>query len=611
MRIGIAQIETRAGDFAGAARRMADCSRRAAEAGVELLVFPAAALCGVAPVPRTDREGFLLDLMESLVQLLDELACPCLIPLLIGTDDAPMTEALLVDGDQVNPVRLTARLEALAASEGGEPAADALPEVAFGGARLGVAFTYDDLATYDDYDYDVDVIVFLSGYGFAVDDPSSALGASLTEGRFLADAEATGAWIVGVGSLGCYDGQVFSGSSFVLAPWGELAAQAPSLEEDLLICDVDPSAEGPLDDPVTPEVYDAPLMTWGVLGAGLAGLVREAGAAGACVIVTDALADLLLAVLAVDALGPMGVGVVLARGGAAGSGEASAALVRALRLPDDDVEVVDVSAAADAVAARDLLEARLAAMGRRQGRVPLGSRDKTGRALEGDAGGLCAARIEPFADVYRSDLLALARTRAMISPVIPVDALARFEVPEVADVASLGASPEERLAFADLVLSGFLEWELSVSDLAAERGHADEVAAIVGRLHDLAPRRAAPALALTLSSRTLDEARLPLGLAWRDWPRAEAERLGGRIEELAGSVAARQDEGGGAAPTTAPHPVAPPEDELRDLMGYLRDFSVGGAFSGIGDAHRNDPEDRRDGGGPAAPMGWSGPFSEN
>ena len=198
MRIGIAQIETRAGDFAGAARRMADCSRRAAEAGVELLVFPAAALCGVAPVPRTDREGFLLDLMESLVQLLDELACPCLIPLLIGTDDAPMTEALLVDGDQVNPVRLTARLEALAASEGGEPAADALPEVAFGGARLGVAFTYDDLATYDDYDYDVDVIVFLSGYGFAVGRPvERARGRRSPRGGFLADAEATGAWIVG------------------------------------------------------------------------------------------------------------------------------------------------------------------------------------------------------------------------------------------------------------------------------------------------------------------------------------------------------------------------------------------------------------------------------
>ena len=119
------------------------------------------------------------------------------------------------------------------------------PLFPFRGARLGVAFTYDDLDVYDDYAYDVDVIVFLSPYGFAVDDPSSALGSSLAEGRFPADARATGAWVVGVGSLGCYDTQLCCGSSFVLAPWGELAASAPSLEEALLVCDVDPSAEGP------------------------------------------------------------------------------------------------------------------------------------------------------------------------------------------------------------------------------------------------------------------------------------------------------------------------------------------------------------------------------
>ena len=55
MRIAIAQMATRAGDFEETARRMVDYSRRAADAGVELLVFPAAALCGVSPVQRADR----------------------------------------------------------------------------------------------------------------------------------------------------------------------------------------------------------------------------------------------------------------------------------------------------------------------------------------------------------------------------------------------------------------------------------------------------------------------------------------------------------------------------------------------------------------------------
>ena len=86
MRIAIAQIATRAGDFDGTARRMAEVSRRAADAGADLLVFPVAALCGVTPVQRTDREGFLIDLMECLLGLIDELACPCLLPVLLDPE---------------------------------------------------------------------------------------------------------------------------------------------------------------------------------------------------------------------------------------------------------------------------------------------------------------------------------------------------------------------------------------------------------------------------------------------------------------------------------------------------------------------------------------------
>ena len=610
MRIAIAQVATRAGDFEATADRMVEMSRRAADAEADLLVFPAAALCGVTPVPRSDHEGFLLDLMECLLRLIDELACPCLVPVLIDADETALPEALLVDGGEVRPVRLAARLEAMASGDEDAQAVDALCELPFRGARLGVAFTYDDLDAYDDYDYDVDVIVFLSGYGFAVDDPSSALGTSLTEGRFLADAEATGAWIVGVGSLGCYDTQVFCGSSFVLAPWGELAAQAPTFEEDLLVCDVDPSAEGPLSDPVTPEVYDAPLMTWGALGIGLSSLVRETGSTGACVAVTGELAPMLAATLAVDALGPTNVSAVVAQGAGAERDADALALVRALRLADDDVELVDVGGAPDPDAAHDLLACRLAALARRTGRVPLGTLDKTGRALEDAPVRAGVARVEPFADVYRSDLLALARTRAAISPVIPPAALARFDVPDVAGEGGPD-SAEVRLGLVDLVLSSHLEWELPVSDIVAERGHAEEVAAIVGRLHDLEASRPSRPLSPTLSSRTLDEARLATGLAWRDRPRDERERLEARVGDLADADGgpARPAPSGSAEPGGAP--TEPPEGEIRDLMGYLRDFSAGGAFSSMGGSQRPEAGGRHEGGThPSAPS-WNGPFSEN
>lgn len=608
MRIGVAQISTRAGDFAQTARQMVECSERAARQGVDLLVFPAATLCGVTPVPRADREGFLLDLAGCVMELAEELACPCLVPVLTESDGAVLPDALLIDHGEIRPVGLAARLESLAAGGAQGGSATGLPELEFAGARLGVAFTYEDLDTYDEYDYDVDVIVYVSGYGFAVDDPSSALGSSLTEGRFPADAEATGAWIVGVGSLGCYDGQVFAGSSFVLAPWGELAAQAPAFEEALLVCDVDPSAEGPLEAPLTPEVYDAPLMAWGALTAVLSAAVRYAGAQGACSVLDGSLGSLLVATLAADALGPARVHALVLSGLDAAADEASESLVRALRLDEGHVLRLDVSGEKDPVLARGLAEAHLASLAAREGCLPLGSLDKTGRALE-DVPAVNAARLQPLGDVYRSDVAALARLRNTISPVMPVGAVSAVAVPRVEGLDALPTA-EARVEFCDLVLSGYLEWDLPVSDIAAERGRPELVEAVVSSLRSHETARAGQtAASITLSSRTLEEARGPLGLAWDDHVRPASERLSGRLAELAGAVT---EEG----PTEAEDepddgdsdgPGESRERDVRDLLGYLRDFSAGGGFAPLEGPGRDGR-----GGGPleGGPL-WESPFSEN
>ena len=616
MRIGVAQISTRAGDFAQTARQMVECSERAARQGVDLLVFPMTALCGASSVGPVDREGFLLDLAGCVLGLAEDLACPCLVPVLTDMGGTSVPDALLIRDSQIVPVGLAARIEAMAAAAQSEPVDErsgTLPELELAGARLGVAFTYDDLDVYVDYEYDVDVIVFLSGYGFAVDDPSSALGTSLTEGRFMADAEATGAWIVGVGSLGCYDAQVFCGSSFVLAPWGELAAQAPSLEEALLVCDVDPSAEGPLEAPLTPEVYDAPLMTWSALAAGLAGTVRQLGAGGACVVVDDTLASMVVATLATDALGPTNVGVVLT-----GEGGPAAELVRALRIPAANVEALELPGGArggsgekDRALAADFAQARLAALARRTSRVPLGTLDKTGLALE-ERTFADAARLHPLADLYRSDVVSLAQLRNTISPVMPAAALASYEVPDVEGLAEALGSDETRLEFVDLVLSSHLEWELPVSDVAAERGHAELVEAILARLREVDSRRAGEVRAITLSSRTLAEARGPVGLAWHDVARPEEERLAGRLSALADQVGDEGDDGPEGEGREAGGERESHEREVRDLLGYLRDFSAGGGFSPMegsdeGSGRHGSPGQ---GEGPQGPF-WDGPFSEN
>ena len=607
MRIAIAQMGTRAGDFEATAGRMVELSRRAAEQGVDLLVFPAPALCGVTPVPYVDREGYLLDLAECLLGLVEDLACPCLVPVLADLDGSPLPEAMLISDGSIAPLRLASYLQEVAAGRGpGESDARPLPEVEFAGARLGIAFTYDDLDDYDEYEYDVDVIVYLPSYGFAIDDASSALGSSLTEGRFPADAEATGAWIVGAGAVGSYDAQVFCGSSFVLAPWGELAAQAPSLEEAFLVCDVDPSAEGPLAEPLTPEVYDGTLMAWSALTRGLADACALLGGSGACAVVDGTLGSMVTAALATDALGPTNVRALVLPAGDAAADGASERLVSALRLPAGNVVRLVPEAQGDPVLSRDLAEAHLAALARREGLVALGSEDKTGLALD-SAVRASAAQVSPLADLYRSDVVALAHLRNTISPAIPAEAFSALGVPSVPGLESL-SSDEVRLEFIDLVLSSYVEWELPISDIVAERGRPEATEAIIARMRSSEGRGQAGGLPIALTSKTLPEARAPRGLAWADRVRADEERI--RVEEAIealakmGATDVRGEEG------RPPELSARDRDrEVHDLLGYLRDFSQGGAFSS-----QRGPEE---GGGRHSgqegshhPL-WEGPFSEN
>ena len=68
----------------------------------------------------------------------------------------------------------------------------------------------------------------------------------------------------------------------------------------------------------------------------------------------------------------------------------------------------------------------LAALARREGLVALGSEDKTGLALDG-AVRASAAQVSPLADLYRSDVVALAHLRNTISPAIPAEAFSSLK----------------------------------------------------------------------------------------------------------------------------------------------------------------------------------------
>ena len=620
MKIGIAQIGTRAGDFAVTAERMVECSRVARNQGVDLLVFPMAALTGPAPVGYAEQEGFLLDLADTLSSLADRLQCPAIVPVVTDLDGDPLPEAMLLRDGRIMPLKLVAYLShadwagAPHAAEvfGGGPGAFAgprpqgdagededapapdLPVFELAGASFGVAFTYEDLDDYVDYDFGVDGIIYLGGYGYAFDDPSSALGGDLAENRYVSDARDADAWVVGVGSLGGYGTQVFTGSSFVLAPWGELAASAPAFEEAIITAEIDPRSEGPLADALAPEVYNAPLYLWESLVLGLHDYMDKQDLYDVALCLDGTLQSSLLAVLASDALGPVNVHAMIPPTVAGAAREGAVELARNLRLDlrqpsRQEVLPAGAAEAADARLVADLVEVQLAAWARSLGGIVLSPSDKTALALEAEANAAHVATLCPFGDVYRTDLLDVARMRNTISPVLSAACMRSFGVPDVPGVGSVSAQPEAQLGFVDRVLRMRLEWECDVSRLVQEQGNADVVPQVVSRLERLEPARTGRAMYLMVSSKTLFDARRPLGMAWHDRVRS-AEELGEEddlVDALLGMSDAGDAQGGGGSLGS----------ETRDMLGYLRDF---------GQSQGMDL-----GGGRDMGTEWGNPFSEN
>ena len=602
MKICVAQLETRAGDFAASCDKMADWSARAASQGAELVVYPITALTGLSGVSAADREGFFADAAQALSSLAPRLACPALVPVAVALDDDPVFEALYLDGDSVVPMRLLAQVKSAAeeaAQQNGGPEASGLtlPVLQAGGLDLGIAFTYEDLADFVQYDYKVDAVVFISTYGFAADDPESAMGCSLAESRFSKDADAMAAWVVGVGGLGCCDCEVFTGSSFAVAPWGQIAAQAPAFEEALMCFEMDKGAEGPLTGALEPQVYDPTLMAWEAAVQGTRALVSQLGKTDAHVLLDGGLLPMLVCCVAVDALGPMHVCPWVLRTGDAAADAANDGLVRNLRL---DARVIGTDELGrvgdDPELIRAVAFAHMASAARVQGACTLGCADKTALALGGGRAYELGS-VLPLADLYRSDALALCRMRNTVSPVIPASARDRYDVEDVPGLSKVARDPESRLEVLDYALSSYIEWERPLTQIAQETGDEGLARTIVSVARASMAELPGRLLAPVLSSKTLDEARSPIGLSWRDRVRSAKERLD--LEGIAQKISEEAQTREGSQ-----------EGSARGFGEALELFGLLGQVPG---PQEQPPTAGKKGGNGSGPFGidWSGPFSQN
>ncbi len=313
MRLALAQIDPTVGDVEGNAAKVSEWIGRAAASGAELAVFPE--LC----VPGYPAEDLYLKrhFVEANRRAVEELArgvgpeLTVLVgfaePVAAGGDHrhAHNSLAVLSDG-AVRAVYRKNRLPNYAVFDeqryfvpGTEPAT-----VEVGGTPVGLTICED---------------VWVEGPPASAE---AAAGAALIanpsgspyhrgKGRerelmFAARARAYGAHLAFCNLVGGQDELVFDGHSFVVDTSGAVIARAAQFGEELLVCEVPSPTPGPLAEPL-PDLAEV----YGALTLGLRDYVRKNGFRHAGLALSGGVDSALVALLAVDALGPANVSCVV------------------------------------------------------------------------------------------------------------------------------------------------------------------------------------------------------------------------------------------------------------------------------------------------------------
>lgn len=577
LRLALAQTDPTVGDVEGNAALIREWSRRAAAAGAHLVAFPELALTGYPVEDLVFRESFVSASRNALTRLAEDLATDGLgeLAVVVGYLDA--------DGDVragANTVRDAGPRNALALLHRGRVAAryfkhhlpnygvfdedryfvpgDTLTVVRLGSstAAVDVAFTIcEDLwqpggpfAAAGAARVGLVVNVNGSPYELHKDDLRLPLVA-----RRAAEA---GSPVAYVNQVGGQDELVFDGDSMIVSADGELLARAPQFNEHLLVHDLTlPPAdtrtpdggaapmrvervmvEAALPDPTAPIAYGgvAPRLVdeaevWQALVLALRDYVRKNGFPSVVLGLSGGIDSAVVAVIAVDALGPgQVVGVSMpSQHSSRHSRDDAAELAKRTGLdyrvepiqPMVDAFLANLSLSGTAV---ENLQARvrgviLMALSNQEGHLVLTTGNKSELAvgystLYGDSVG----GFNPLKDVPKTMVWRLARWRN-------ADAAARGEAPPIPErVITKPPSAELRpgqldtdtlppYETLDAILAGYVDGDLGRDGLVAA-GHDPALVDRVLRMVDRAEykrRQSAPGPKISIKAFGRDR-RLPI-----------------------------------------------------------------------------------------------------
>ncbi|MFF2350429.1 NAD(+) synthase [Kitasatospora sp. NPDC058115] len=520
LRVALAQCNPVLGDIPGNGSTVLRWSRKAVEAGADLVAFPELMLTGCPVQDLGLRSAFTSASLAGLSRLAGDLEAE-------GLGDTPVVVGYLDPADPADP--------ALSAGEPGSVPCSAAAVL----HRGEVAARYlkapgSDLPAVRIRGVDVVLLVGDDLHGNA--EPLATAGAGLVlhlsaapyqvgsrparKAALARLAAAAGAPVASVNMVGGQDDVVFAGGSMVVDPGGQCLAAAGLFTDDLLVAELTLSAAGagggPLrrlprsttvPDAPAPVPEAAPLLElpdiWRALVVGTRDYARKNGFATTVVALSGGIDSALVAVIAADALGAANVaGISMPGDYSSEHSKADAAeLARRVGL---DFRTVPIQPIVDAMPdvlrldgiAAENIQARargmiLMAVSNQEDRLPLNTGNKTEyscghNTLYGDQVGGYA----PLKDVPKTLVWALARwrndqarRRGEPEP-IPDRTITKEPSPELQPGqvdSELLPAPYEVL---DEILAGYVEADLSRDELVA-RGASP---AVVDQLIEMVER---------------------------------------------------------------------------------------------------------------------------
>ena len=253
MKIALAQINPTVGDFDGNSAKILDFAERAKQRGADLAVFSELCLCGYLPLDLIERPQFIERNERELACLAKRLPIPSIVGYAAratGTTGkiAANAAALIADG-QVQFIQhkmLLPTYDVFDESRYFQPAASQ-DVFLFQGQKLAITICEDiwnDKTFWAKPLYERDPVAELVSKGASLlinisGSPYTLDKRCLRLDMLRAIARTHDVPVIYVNQVGGNDSLVFDGNSVAVLPGGNIAAQAKSFEEDLVIFDTE------------------------------------------------------------------------------------------------------------------------------------------------------------------------------------------------------------------------------------------------------------------------------------------------------------------------------------------------------------------------------------